>query len=368
MKQVILHASSVHAATDNRIFQKECLALAQNGLTIHLAAISAQDVTTAGVNIHGLPEELNRFRRAALGSYRIWKLLRRIRPDALHIHDPELIPLAVLWKAVTRRPAVYDAHEDLRKQVLAKPYLPKWARRPAAALAGVLELAADRRLSLIVAATPAIARNFHRAPVAQVQNFPWLASFERVTPIEQAAAQNVTYVGGLDRERGAFELFAALETRHDPPWTLTIAGPLSDEVQQRISEGDVSNMSYVGRRPVSEVPEIISSGIAGVVLFQPLPNHLESQPTKLFEYMAAGRPFVASDFPYWRELLGRFDCGTYADPTDPAAIRRAIESLVVDIGRAKQMGLRGRAAVEEWFTFEKEAQKLCTAVRKMFES
>jgi glycosyltransferase involved in cell wall biosynthesis len=263
---------------------------------------------------------------------------------------------------------VYDAHEDLRKQVSGKTYLPAWARVPAAALAWALERAADRFLSMIVAATPAIARNFHWARVVPIQNFPWLTSFADMIPIEEAASRNVTYVGGLDRERGGFGLLDAIESsRLEPPLTLTLAGPLSEEIESRLRRADAPKIMYVGNRPVSEVPKIIGGGIAGVVLFLPFPNHLESQPTKLFEYMAAGRPFVASNFPYWKELLGRFECGIYSDPTDPDEIRRAIESLAIDVETARQMGLRGRAAVENWFTFEREAEKLCDAMEKLFQ-
>lgn len=41
----------------------------------------------------------------------------------------------------------------------------------------------------------------------------------------------------------------------------------------------------------------------GFVLYQPAANHFEAQPIKMFEYMAAGLPFVASDFPLWKKIV-----------------------------------------------------------------
>ena len=94
-------------------------------------------------------------------------------------------------------------------------------------------------------------------------------------------------------------------------------------------------------------------------------NNLESQPTKLFEYMAAGRPFVASHFAYWVGLFGPFNCGLFVDPCDPVAIRGAMEALATDLPMAEAMGLRGRSAFEHHFTFETQATPLYNAVERL---
>jgi glycosyltransferase involved in cell wall biosynthesis len=359
MEQRVLHASSAHPASDNRILQKECVSLSQSGLEVHLAAIAERDELRHGVHIHALPGEESRLRRALLGNVRIWKVLRDVRPGLLHIHDPELIPLALLWHAVARRPAIYDAHEDLPKDVLGKAYLPMSARRVIAAFARVLEWAAGRWLSVIVAATPPIARNYPASKVVTIENFPWLSSFPQIAPITADTPRNIIYVGALSPERGFASMFSAIEASTlQPRLTLTVAGTVSAEVDEALRDRGASVITHVGNQPVSEVPKLISNSIAGLVLFLPLPNHLESQPTKLFEYMAAGRPFVASNFAYWLELFGRFDCGLFVDPNDPIAIRDAIEMLAKDLPMAEAMGRRGRAALESHFTFETQSTKL----------
>lgn len=368
MRNRIFHASSAHPATDNRIFHKECTALSLDGFEVHLSAIAEADATKNGIQIHALPREKDRLRRAVLGNFRIWKILRRVKPDLLHVHDPELILLALLWGALNRRPAIYDAHEDLPKDVMGKAYLPMYARRIFAGFAQVLGWAAGRWLSMIVAATPAIARTYPTNKVVIIENFPWLSSFAKVMPITAATRRNIVYVGGLSRERGAFEMFSAIETSTlNTPLTLTIAGTVSREVDRILRTRRQPFITYLGNLPVSEVPGLIGESIAGLVLFLPLPNHLESQPTKLFEYMAAGRPFVASSFPYWMKLFGPFDCGLFVDPSDPTAIRDAMEVLASDLPMAEAMGQRGRSALERHFTFETEATKLRGAVEGLLQ-
>lgn len=364
----VLHASSVHPITDNRIFHKECKALAAAGYDVHLAAIGppSPEQASLAVQLHPLPEVGSRLLRPLLGYWRIWRLLRDLRPDLFHVHDPELIPLAVLWRMRSRSAAIYDAHEQLAASVRDKDYLPRSVRGAVGAFARLLELAAGRKLSAVVAATPAIARAYPRRKVVLVQNFPWLGDFGPPTSIDKAAPRNFCYVGGWWVDRCPEEITQALALPGSTgPLTLTVAGPLSPELEQALASGRWPEVTYLGRLPVSRVPEVIANSIAGLVLFRPMANHYESQPTKLFEYMAAGRPFIASDFPHWRALVGEFDCGLFVDPTDPVAIRAAMDRLVSDKELACAMGARGRAALAGRFTFESQADVLVGRVREL---
>jgi glycosyltransferase involved in cell wall biosynthesis len=108
---------------------------------------------------------------------------------------------------------------------------------------------------------------------------------------------------------------------------------------------------------------VLRGARVGLLVLHPVEAHLESLPIKLFEYMAAGIPVVASDFPAWRELVG--DAGLLVDPYDVGAIAGAIDTLLDDPQAAEAMGARGRAAVADRYGWEGEAERLLSLYERL---
>ena len=94
------------------------------------------------------------------------------------------------------------------------------------------------------------------------------------------------------------------------------------------------------------------------MVLKPVPKYLEATATKLFEYMAAGIPVIASDFPSWRAILDRHDSGVCVDPDDPQAIAAAIQRMLDDDETGSRMGGNGRRAVEQLYGWDGERDKL----------
>ena len=85
---------------------------------------------------------------------------------------------------------------------------------------------------------------------------------------------------------------------------------------------------------------------------------MEAQPNKLFEYMAAGLPVIASDFPAWRRIVDGAGCGFCVNPTDSEAVRDVCQYLLDHPEKGQEMGRNGYQAVQKRYNWNIEERKL----------
>jgi glycosyltransferase involved in cell wall biosynthesis len=357
---VIVHLTSAHPRTDVRIFLKECRSLAQRGHAVTLLVADGLGAEVRdGVQIESVPRTKGRLGRMGLAPIRLlWKALH-LRADLYHLHDPELIPMGVFLKAWGAK-VVFDAHEDLPKQVLNKSYLPLPVRRIVSTVTSAFLRITFPWFDGLVAATPTIRNILLRinTNTIDINNYPILG--ELVTGDRSISLNRfVCYVGAISRIRGVFELVSALELL-PKDIRLQLAGPFEDSAVETSLKGmegwhQVDYLGVIGRDGVRQA---MAASMVGIVTLLPAPNYLDSQPIKMFEYMSAGLAVVASDFPLWQSILGEGPCGLCVNPQDPKAIADAILSLVSQPEVALAMGRHGQKAVRERFNWEVESNKL----------
>jgi glycosyltransferase involved in cell wall biosynthesis len=284
------------------------------------------------------------------------------RADLYHLHDPELIPLGFALRLAGKR-VVFDAHEDLPLQVSTKAWIPRWLKPVASLGARGLLFLAERAFSRVIAATPSIAETYRRAVV--VQNFPLMSELPLDGSMPYSERKNVlAYVGAVTDVRGVRQMVEAVGlVSGDLEPHLELAGPFSPasllaECRQLRGWNRVTAHGWASR---DQVRAILERARVGLVVLQPALNYYDSYPTKLFEYLAAGIPVVASDFRLWREIISSGGFGLVVDPTDPQAIAEAVAYLLTHPSEAAAMGHRGREAVSEHFNWEAQAGMLLRA-------
>ena len=360
MKKVC-HLTSVHPPFDIRIFHKECKTLCQAGYQVVLIAPHDQDEEVDGVRIRALRKAKSRFKRMTQTVWGAYKESINQEADTFHFHDLELVPVGLLLKLHGKR-IIYDVHEDYSQALLSREWIPSWLRRILAQMVGCGERLGAKFFDGVVAATPHIARRFPTIKTITVQNFPWLNQSMRdpIIPYQQRE-KVVAYLGVVSALRGAKEMveaMALLPQRLDA--RLKIAGifsPVGLEGEVRDLPGG-DRLDFLGWQRHKEAMAMLGEARMGLVVFHPVPNHTEAQPNKLFEYMSAGIPVIASDFPLWRRVVEEAQCGLLVDPLNPKAITEAIQWLLEHPAEAEEMGKRGQEAIRKHFNWNNEANKL----------
>lgn len=359
-----IHLATGHRATDPRI-NKEAQTLAEAGRRVTVVLPHEESFSIDGVRIEGvrLPVD-GRDRLLRTTGEVVRRALQVASNDpntVFHIHESELLLHGLRLASSTHR-VVYDAHEDSPRQALHQEWVPRMARRPYSWSLSALEALGGRWFEGIIAAVPQIANRYPEQKTALIRNYPRLSDVLGSGGEEYSRREPRTlYVGSISEARGLREMMSAMaQVPVEIGARLHLVGDVhpSNLRDEAASWEGADQTIFHGYQQRSEVAVQLEQARIGMVVLQPTPQYLRAYPTKLFEYMGAGLPVIASDFPIIRQFIEPYRCGMLVDPEDSQAIAEAIRWLLEHVEEAEAMGQRGRQAVQETFNWAPEGEAL----------
>lgn len=174
----------------------------------------------------------------------------------------------------------------------------------------------------------------------------------------------LSYVGTLSgRHRGLQTAVDAmptvLESHPDATLLLVGAGSYEEPLRNRIADRGVGDaVEFTGWVDADRVPGYMAASDVGLVPHLSTEHTNTTVPHKLFQYMAARTPLVTSDADPLRRLLAETEAGETFSADDAESFAAAVDSLLSDPDYADACGARGRAAVEETYNWERDADRL----------
>jgi len=357
----ITHLTSAHYRYDTRIFLKMCSSLAKvdNYKVSLIVADGKGNENKNSVNIYDIGEKTGgRLSRMTTTVKKVFEKAIELDSDIYHLHDPELIPIGLKLKKIGKK-VIFDAHEDLPKQLLVKPYLNKLLLTILSKIVALYENYTCKKFDYIVTSTPFIKDKFLKINPnsIDINNFPILD--ELVNEIPWSEKKNeVCYVGGIAEIRGIKEIIKAIGMVDNVK--LNLAGKFSeksveDEVKSYNEWKKVHELGFLGRKDISN---LYKRSKAGLVTLYPIINYLDALPIKMFEYMASGLPVISSDIKLWKEIVEGNKCGICVNPFNPKEIADAIKYIINHPKEAEKMGKNGKKAVLEKYNWGIEEKKL----------
>jgi glycosyltransferase involved in cell wall biosynthesis len=317
----LLVLTTIHGADDTRIGERTIGSLA-DAFEIYYATRAPAPSGTEGltwIELRG-----GRMRRWWSGL----RLMLSGRFDLVSIHDPELIPAALLARLLRRRRVVVDVHEHVPGQLLHKDWVWRPLRRPAAWLSHRLLRLAERFLTITLAEDGYHVLFRDRHPV--FPNYP----AEDALPEPADPDGYLAYVGVVNEYRGATLMVEAV-ARMEHPLPLVMVGRLDGtmaaDLPERAQQLGV-DLTLAGPKPHREAMEIAARGVAGLALMADVPNNRWSQPTKVYEYLGMGVPLVASRLPGIELAVRGLEAAWLVSPGDAAEVAHALDRIAADPG------------------------------------
>lgn len=345
----VCHVTSVNIPTDGRILYHECRSLASRWRTVLVCRDNSAPRTLEGVEVVTMPRRGGRLRRWA-EVRKVVRLAREQQADLYHFHNVELVPAMARLAAAARVPVIYDAHEHHPDAMLTKTYIPAPFRRVVAWWVDRTERRYVPRFDAVVVADEALDRRYTglgARRVVRLDNFPPLDIFapdDRVSP----KAPTLLYVGSISEVRGFSDMLETIRlVRNEiPDAHLVLVGTPTEEVSARIGEIDPEMVELRDPVPYGEIPAVMRGASVGLSLLHDIPKFQKNVPTKVFDYMAAGIPYVSTDLGPVRALTGGIG-GALVPPRDPASAAREAVAFLRDPAAAEAAAREGRALVEE---------------------
>ena len=311
----------------------------------------------------------------------IWAAARRCRAEGIVVRDLPLAPAALAVGSLLGLPVHYDMADVypvmMRANVADHPgLLSRLARN--AWVAEKLERFVVRRVATVFVVSEESRQRCVGLGVAErrvvvVGNTPEnLADLQREQPrpddiADLAGRPVVLFVGNLIADRGLAEAVDAmpLVCREIPGAVLVIVGGGREEanLRARVARAGLGEcVRMLGWKPHAEHAPYYSHASVGVLPFHPTEHICITLANKLFDYMGAGLPVVASDVPPMRRVLSETGAGVVVPARDIRALAEGLTRVLCDPRLRARLGEAGRRAASTRYSWAQDRRRFLGAI------
>ncbi len=355
-----------HAVDDDRVYHKEALTLSKFSYKVSIIGLKGK----TKVKLRHVKLIYSRIRNITLAL----ELALRERADVYHVHDYTSLIIGFIIKILRPKiKLIYDIHEynldilPMAKSVKRKLWLIFMYK--------LFETIALKFVNVLIVADENIKKLYRKSekPILILHNYVKLQYFNfkqyennQIDPSKLNV--KLVYVGGISKDRGVEFIAKIAETfKHSELHiTILLVGPLIERNLNNFIKylQSLNNVKYLGVVPHEDVPRYIANAHIGLILFKQLPKYQKNIPTKLFEYVALGKPIISTYLLPACRYISKNKWGVCIQYGDIKAFKHALANLITSYKYYKYSCLKTIYN----YLWEKESIKLIKLYKNIMNS
>jgi glycosyltransferase involved in cell wall biosynthesis len=311
------------------------------------------------------------FRTVQMLIYSVLMLLNT-PADVYHAHDVSGLPACYIAALLRRKPFVFDAHELPLAELSSGLF-----RRMQPVLRLLLVGLLSRCAGVITVSPPIvqeIRNRYHVSNVVLLRNIPPYQAMQKSDRLRRSLGSGsdvhiALYQGNLTAGRGLERLiYAAAFLERHTVIVMMGQGEMEPQLKALIAKEGVANrVKILPPAPYAELLDWTASAELGLMVYSldHSQNVLMCLPNKLFEYLMAGLPVLASPLEAVVDVIEAYKVGRIVSSLSPKEIGEAINGLLADQQVCASMRHNALRASQEDLCWENEKSGLITFYSKL---
>jgi len=296
------------------------------------------------------------FNRSALfyAAYniRLFFLLLFLKVDILLSNDTDTLLANYLASKIRRKKLVFDAHELF-------PEVPELAHRPK--VKRIWEKIEDwifPHLKQCYTVCQPIADYYNKkynTNMQVVRNVPYYSQPSGEKLLDYSGRKIILYQGALNVGRGLEWIINAMPKVHNAVFVIVGDGDIANCLKEQVNKLNLNDkVFFLGRISGSELHKYTPSADLGVCLLENRGlNYYYALPNRIFDYLQAGVPVLATDFPEIASIVKTYNTGILINRYEPEYLSEVINDFFT-----KKIETKHFEEISKHFCWEEEEQIL----------
>lgn len=284
------------------------------------------------------------FKKDPLVFFKFFFLVKKIRPDIIHVWGHMVAVYAVPTKWILKLPLINNEITDAtpNKKLIAKSIVFRASDR----------IISNTKVGLVAYQAPA----FKSGVIYNGFNFQRIAKMQDPSSVREQFGIRTTYVVGMVasfieyKDWDTYLKAAMLITEKRENVTFLCVGDGDDSAYRKmVASGRSERILFLGKQ--SQIEPIMNICSIGVLMTN-IKNHGEGISNALMEFMALGKPVIATNFGGSIELIENSVCGYLIDPYSFTQLAASIEYILDNSNERNRLGMEAQARIKKNFSIE----------------